>query len=203
MPPAAPTEPPAPDMAQAPAPEATPEPAPAEEGGGAAIPDEVLQIPEFAALLSGAPPALTVPKDASGPEVDAVVKNGKALTEAGIGFLKASAGDTVVYNTQFIEPDQIMLADKKGKLLELAPPWEEVKASMGAALSEGGKPAAPAGKVEATVTGAPGPMPKPAPASAMKSVANARIKNVSPSGPTKGAVPGGGRVMNAIMQPVI
>lgn len=130
-----------------------------------------------------------------------VVKNAEILKQAGIDFLKASSGDTVVYNTQFVQPDQLVLADKKGKLADLAPPWEEVKASMAEALGKSEE--APKGKVEETITSAPGPMPKPAPASAMKSVANARIKSVSPSGPTKGAVPGGGRVMNAIMQPVI
>lgn len=188
-----------------PAPEVAPEPQaePVDEGedeGEASIPDEVLMIPEFAGILQGAPPAVTVPQDAAGPEVEVVVKNADRLKQAGIDFAKVSTGDTVVYNTQFIDAGQIALADKKGMLQELAPPWSEVKASIETATK--GEPA-PTGKVEETLTGAPGPMPKPAPASAMKSVANARIKNVSPSGPSKGAVPGGGRVMNAIMQPVI
>ena len=183
-----------------------PEAAPAAPGDELTIPDEVLMIPEFAGLLQGAPPAMSVERDATGPEIDTVIKNAPTLKEAGIDILEANSGKYVIYNSQYVTPEEVIAADKTGKLEELAPPFAEVKSSIQAATQgkggkkEAAKPEAPTGMVESNVGG---PLPKPAPASAIKSMTNARIKNVTKSEPTQGAVPGAGRVMNSILQPTI
>lgn len=168
---------------EAPAPEAEP-----------SIPDAVLEIPEFMGLLEGKPPAVSIAADAPTPESQTVMQNQQALADAGFGFYKSSDGSkNVIYNSQFVSPEQIAAADKKGKLDTLATPFAELQGAYQSAT--GGAPAA-AAPVSAAVTA-------PQPASAQRAVTNARLKNVAPSSPTSGPVPGQGRILNGILKPTI
>jgi hypothetical protein len=204
----APQDPAAPAPAAAPvapAPEAevpsvavTPEPK-----GKPVIPDDVLKIPAFSALLQGAPPAVFAPKgsEQAHPGLKVVTDNYQALIDAGFGFYRPkSAEGMVFFNTQFISPEEVKVADDKGRLAELAPDVNELfgffnENLKGAAPSPEAAPAAPAPT--------PGPSAPPPPAGAQKAIAGARARAVTPTGPSGGPLPGQGRLLNAILKPVV
>jgi len=162
----------------------------------ASIPDEILQIPAFAALLQGAPPAVYVPKGFRTPEVEAVERNIEPLLAAGFGIYKPLDGQSsVLFNTQFITEEELKVADQKGKLDVLAPPLTEALDFFNQNIPQDGAPsAAPtAGAVSAP----------PPPASVQTKAQTARTNNTLPGGPSDGAFPGQGRLMNAIFKPVV
>lgn len=174
---------------------ASPEPAPApDEGGG--IPDAVLQLPEFSAILRGSPPAVWADKADESPEVKIIVDNHKDLMNAGFGFYGGKDGQTVVlFNTQFTSPEEVKKMDAAGKLREFATPFDELKAHF--AQGDSGQPASPA-------PGGPAPVaPVAPPASVGKKLATQRIKNLTPGGPTSGPTPGQGRILNSLGTPAV
>jgi len=179
--------------AAAPAPSA---PAVPELNPDATIPDEVLQIPEFRALLEGAPPAVFAPKGDRSPEVDIIEKNVNPLLEAGFGFYrtKDDAG-SVLFNTRFVSGDEIKAADEAGKIATIAPPISELRDFFAKDLQG----------PEATAPAAAPAQPAVAPASSgvQNRLANARVKNLAPGSPTSGPVPGQGRILNNILKPSV
>lgn len=170
--------------------------------GSATIPDEVLQIPAFGALLKGSPPAVYAPATERGlPEVQAIERNIEPLMEAGFGIYKPLDGSgSVLFNTQFVDEAQLKVADQKGKLNEFAPPISELLGFFNAELPA--ESAAPAAAPVAPVAAAPVSAPPAAP-SAQRAVAQKRATNLQTGGPTSGPTPGQGRVLNSILKPVI
>lgn len=171
----------------APAPEVTPE--------EVAIPDAVLEIPEIAALLQGTPPAVWADRNDPSPEVQTIVENAPALTEAGFGFLGSKNGtDVVLFNTTFVSPEEIQAADNKGKIREYTTAFSDLKASLAPATGAQEAPSAPAAPSMAAAS--PG-------AGFDKKLATKRLKNLAVGGPTSGQSPGAGRILNSILtQPV-
>lgn len=182
------------------APEAAPAPA---AGAAPGIPDDVLKIPAFLALLQGSPPAVFAPKgsEQAHPELKTVTDNYQALVDAGFGFYRPkSAEGMVFFNTQFISPEEVKVADDKGRLADLAPDVNE----LFGAFSEGLKGAAPAPEgAPAAPPTLPGPSAPPPSAGAQKATAGARARAVTPTGPSGGPFPGQGRLLNAVLKPVV
>ncbi len=160
------------------------------------IPDEVLSIPAFGALLRGSPPAVYAPKGVRTPEVDIIERNIEPLIESGFGIYKTLDGKgSVLFNTQFIDEAELKVADQKGKLDVIAPPLTEALDFFNSKIPQDGA-AAPA------ATAPPAPAMSAAPATPEPTV-NARTKNTLPGSPTDGPVPGQGRILNAILKPVV
>lgn len=195
-------------------PTASAQPAPpAVEGTGnqAAIPDEILQIPAFQGLMTGQPPALSADLKSfdNRPEGELLAKNKDTLMQAGIGFYRALSGTTgVVFNSLYLSPEDLKKADKEGRLSQIAPSFDDVNQavmSSGAdnpVLAAARVPAGPSAGAapQPPQTGSPIPPSSGPPASAQKKLTTARLKNLQAGPPSSGARPGGGRLLNRILQ---
>lgn len=175
-----------------------PAPAPADTEGD--IPDEVLDLPEFAGLLEGKPAAVSNEVGKADPLGAIIVKNIDALKDAGFGFY-GSADKTlqVMFNTQFISGDEIKKADEDGKLQEVAVPLSELRSAYASVLGEG--EAAPS--ATPAMPAISGPMAGPAPAGVQNRLGSARLRNLAVGSPTSGPSPGSGRLLNSLQKPVI
>lgn len=197
---------------------AAPEPAPAPEAApegdqSTGLPDDVLRIPVMQGILAGAPPAVSAPiaEFSQRPEAQLIKANLPALQSNGMGLYRSLDGNIgVLFNQLKISGDQLKQADQGGKLLEVAPPWDEVNASVG--QSGGGNPVLAAG----APTGPPNMPPtppqmaqapmaggKPPSAAVQKKTQTARLANAQPGAPTSGPKPGAGRLVNNILKPVV
>lgn len=188
-----------------------PQAAEAPADSGADLPDELLQIPVFQALMSGAPGAVSAPISTLDkmPEGKIISENAEALKQSGFGFYRALDKTTgVIFNGLFLAPEQIQQADQAGKLKEVAPEFSVVNdaaAKAGpinpalTAQTPAGPPTAPAPVPPQQSSGRlPGP-----PASAQTKFAGARAKNLQPKKPTDGPTPGRGRILSALLTPAI
>lgn len=166
------------------------EPAPDSEASG--IPESVLEIPLMRGILEGAPAAIYTPVGTKGPEIETVLKHGKDLNAAGVGFFRDSANKLdVIYNSAYITKDLLEAAAKKNKIPEVAEPLSEVTARVNAAVGApavGGAIATTAG-TEMNLSETP--------------INTARINNLQPGSPTSGPQPGAGRILNNLTKPVI
>lgn len=184
----------------------------ANDKNGDGIPDEILQIPAMQAVLAGSPAAVSAPLTTfeKRPEALAIIKNKDALLRAGFGLYKSLAGDTgVIFNTFHMHEQELQAADKAGKLLQIAPSFDQVNQSVATAgpdthplLQAGEAPQGPKGPPMA----APPQMnaaPAPSPASVQNKLSTARTKNLAMGSPTSGSQPGAGRLLNNILKPVI
>lgn len=169
----------------------------------AVIPDPVLQIPAFRALLQGSPPAVLITLDEfqSDPSLAVIQQNIEPLLYSGFGVYQPKSGNAAVfYNGQKIDGNAIKVADEKGQLDKVAVPYPELKsffdANLGEASAEGS--AAPAAPVASSPA-----MGAPAPASSQTKLATARVNNLAPGAPSSGPTPGLGRVLNNITKPTI
>lgn len=184
---------------------------PTAEAPEASLSDDVLRIPALQAVFAGAPPAVSfnVADASKTPEAKLIGENKQALAEAGIGFYRSLAGDTgVMFNTTKISGEDIKAADKAGKLSEIAPSATEVSASIQA--SGANHPALAAGAPNNAPAAPTGTLPPPTPMTAAPASAGAardrlaaQLANLKPSAPTAGARPGAGRLLNAILKPVL
>jgi len=177
--------------------------------------DDVLKIPAMQALIAGQPPAISANLTTLDkmPEAKLIAANKDGLMSAGIGLYRSMDGaNGVFFNQLFVSPDEIKAADQAGKLLEVAPPFETVNATVGKSgeqnpvLSAAERPAGfKSGPTPTAVPpGAPAqPQGTPQPASAQKATANARMKNMQIGAPTSGPQPGAGRLLNTILKPVL
>lgn len=157
------------------------------------LPTEVLELPIFAGILSGAPAALWTPTGDKSIEATTAVKNQKALGNAGI-FLyrdKPSKLD-LIFNAQFISKELIDKAAEKGKLKEVASNLAETVASLN---GTGAAPEAGGGALPAA--GSPSSVPVDS------SLNTARVNALQPGGPTSGNFPGAGRTLNEITKSVV
>lgn len=160
----------------------------AEESSG--VPAEVLELPIVRALLDGSTPAIYNESGAKSEEINTVIKNGNSLKEIGIGFFHdPKAKLDLAYNTQFISPDMVKEAAKKGALKQIAESYTEVSARINAAVgAPGGAPAPMGGSTAMNLQDSP--------------INTARINNLQPGSPTSGAA-GQGRVLNSLLRPTI
>lgn len=183
----------------------------AQPSPAAGLPDKLLQIPAMGALFAGKPPALSahLKNFEKRPEAKLIMENREPLMKAGMGFYRSLSGDLgVVFNQLYIHPDQLKAADKMGKLLSVAPPFDTVNH----AISKLGPADHPVlnhnGIVPQTAQPAPPAAPpqfsgNPMPAAAQKKLATARIANLRPPSPTSGPAPGQGQLLQSILKPVI
>lgn len=168
------------------------------------------------AVLAGQPGAVSadIQKLSNRPEGQAIAAAGPVLQEAGIGFYPALDKKTgVMFNMMHINPEELAMADKEGKLLDIAPPFDEVSKAVQSGDMEGmlkkgvngltgQAKAAPAAKPNQSASSAAGRMKVPASnASAGKQAA--RTANLSAGSPSSGPKPGAGRILNSILKPVV
>jgi len=208
------------------APEPVADPAPNSEasdlspiGGapeGKGIPPEVLKIPAIQALLAGAPSAVSAPikEFESRAEGKLIVKNAPILQQAGFGMYRSLSGETgVLFNQVHMHADDLVNADKAGKLAEIAPSFD----SVNDAVAKSGKdhpilksqgvpngfrgPSMPTPPQMNPPLAAPQPMPGPGPAQLQAN--RARLANMAVGGPISGASPGSGRILNNITKSAI
>lgn len=170
------------------------------------VPEEVLRIPAFNAILENKPSAIYIKRGEKSPEAAVIVKHAKELVKAGFGFYAATSSPVnVLFNALAISPEELAKADEEGRLDEVAADFNEVKASYDQLIAEDqakagkGKPAEEAAAV-ATV---PGPSAPPPPASVQNKYATARTDALTPGSPTSGPAPGQGRILNALRKPVV
>lgn len=194
-----------------PDPNTPPTDTPQEQAGS--LPPELLKLHPIQALIAGTPAAVSMPVEAfkKTPEAEEIVKNAAQMKAAGFGFYRSLNHDTgVIFNMLHVHPQDIQAADKAGKLEQIAPPWNRVSHAISKAgtahpaLAGRGVPAAPA---TATPPAPPqaggGQLPKPEPASAQTKTQTARLLALQPGAPTSGPAPGGGRLLNSILKPVV
>ena len=165
------------------------------------IPDDVLRIPAFNALLEGKPGALYANLDAKSPELATIVKHAPDLIKAGFGFYAADSKPvTVLFNSLALSIEDLAAADAAGRLDEVAAPFDEVKQSYDQLIAEdkATRTAAPAAAAPAAAPTVPGPSPAASPASMQNKIATARTENLTPGSPT-----GQGRILSALKKPVV
>jgi len=163
------------------------------------LPSELLDNPLIFSIAKGNPAAVSAPDKSKDPAVLAVVKHAQPLVAAGFGIYHSIDKKTdVLFNTQAIHPGDLQEADQQGRLLEVAPPFDALKANAAAtgAAPEGAPPAAAAGGLPPAT---PPPMSQPAP-SVQNKLAQSRVKNLTPLGPTGGPAPGAGNILNSILK---
>jgi hypothetical protein len=142
-----------------------------------------------------------------------VKKHSDVLQQAGIGFYTSLSGKIgVMFNALHLHPQDLMAADKAGKLTQLAPDLDKVSHELSKAgknhpiLSSQGAPGAPALPTPVAAPQA-GQMPQAAPVPAQtamnRKLMQARIAALSPGSPTSGPAPGQGRLLSSILKPVV
>lgn len=211
---------PAPDMAAQSAPADGGEVDSAQEQA-AALPHEILKLPTFMALISGAPPALSArigKGHDDNPAFDVIKKHKDLLQQAGFGFYKSLSGQFgVIYNSLYVHPQDILAADKAGQLQHIAPPASAIHHAIGKSglanpvlrvQNAPGGPAQPkSGAPPQTASGmlpVPSQQATPGPTAGVQDANQmARLKNIKPGGPLTGPSPGAGRLLNNILKPVV
>lgn len=167
------------------------------------IPEAVLRIPAFRALLNGSPPAISSKGAENDPDLVTIQNNVQPLLYAGFGLYRNKANDaSYLYNGRFISGDTLKIADDKGKLDEIVPPVSELKQAFAEGLADEGT-ATPAAEAPASVTPGPQPSGAPAPVGVQKSIGQARVKNIAPGSPSSGPAPGQGRILNSVMKSAV
>lgn len=180
-----------------------------EAGQAGGLSSDLLKIPAIQGLIAGEPGAVSVPIEefSKRSEAKLLVEQKDSLMKAGMGFYRSLDGDTgVVFNRLYVNGEQIKQADQAGQLQEVAPPFDAVNQALAKAglahpaLSSEGPPA---GAPQAPIPTPPQASGAPMPASAQRKLATARVANLAPGGPTSGASPGAGRLLNSILKPAI
>lgn len=178
------------------------------------LPDELLQIPAMQAIFAGSPPAVSasIQEFQKRPETKLISSSKDALMKAGIGMYRSLAGDLgVLFNQLHINGQDLIQADKEGRLQEVAPPFDSVNDTIGksgdqnpvlTASVPGGPKTASAPTPGASASPAP-VSAKGQPASVQNKTATARLKNLTPQGPLSGASPGAGRILNNLLKPAV
>jgi hypothetical protein len=182
------------------------EQAPAE--ATATLPDDLLRIPAMQAVFAGQPPAVSasLADFSKRPEGKLIAKNKDGLLQAGMGLYRSLAGDLgVIFNQLYLPPEQLQEADKAGKLLDVAPPFDVVNqqvASSGEKNPVLNHPGVPQGlpKYNPPAATQPSAAVKPMSAKAESKVTTARAKASQLGAPTSGPNPGAGRILNSILK---
>jgi hypothetical protein len=178
---------------------------------GAELPEEILRIPVFQAIISRAVPAVSmdIKAMAKRDEGKAIAKHGSALQSSGVGFYRALDNATgVMFNQLALPAQQLQEADQQGQLTAIAPPFDTVNDSIARSGSEN-----PVLTASAPVPVAPTPAPPtppqtssgmlpPPPASTQTRLAGARARNLQEGSPTSGRA-AQGRLLNNLLKPAI
>jgi hypothetical protein len=168
------------------------------------------------ALLAGSPAAVSAPIAGfeKTPEGLAIVQNKDTLLNMGISFYRSLSGDLgVVFNQMKLSGPELQAADKAGKLLEVAPPLNQVNQSvatagadsplLGAEAATGAATAPPPPILNTPPPGA-GPIVPTSPAKKTQDkIIAKKLANLPPGSPTSGPKPGQGRLLNQILKPVV
>lgn len=177
---------------------------------GAELSDELLKIGAVQALMAGSPPAasMNIKALSKSPEGKIIASNAESLKSAGFGFYRALSGDIgVIFNGLFLPAEQLQAADKAGQLNQIAPDFQTLSNAADKsgeinpvlnAQTPAGPPTPPAPPVPQMSAGT---LPPP-PASAQKSLAGARAKNLQEGSPTSGRA-AQGRLLNNLLKPAI
>ena len=197
--------------AQPPTPQPPPSDAASQAGQAPApLPEDLVKIPALQAIVAGSPVAVSLHLKGADDraEVKLVTQHKDALQEAGMAFYKSISGDIgVMYNALRVHPQDLYEADKQGKLLQIAPNFDQVNHT----LEKAGihhpilNAQAPTGAMPSATPIAPpqasaGGMVPPAPSSVIRKIATQRMLNAQPGAPTSGPAPGQGRLLNQILK---
>lgn len=169
------------------------------------IAPELLQIPAIAGLFAGTPPAFSAQLKnlQKSPELDLIVKNKEGLMQSGIGFYRSLSGNVgVMFNRMAIHDEAIKQADKAGKLLEVAPPFDSVNQQVGASATPPGAPTS-GGLAQPPPVNPPQSSTAPMPAGAQRDLLKSRVMQLQPQAATKGPNAGQGGLLKSILKPVL
>lgn len=172
-----------------------------------------MSLPPITAILAGEVPAVSadIQLFQKRPEGKLIAENAQVLQEAGVGFYGGLDGKTgVLFNQFHINSDEIRQADEAGKLMEVAPPFDEVAKSLPTddniahkgLKSHPGQLAPPSrspnqsASAQAQNIKVPGANTSPA-------KQQARTARQGLGDPSSGPKPGSGRLLNSILQPVV
>jgi hypothetical protein len=141
-------------------------------------------------------------------EMKMIAENKEPLMSAGIGFYRSISGQFgVLFNALRVSPEDIVAADKTGKLLTVAPDFSDVNHQLSKSGADNpalqAQPAAglaPAVSAQAPPQSASGMLSPPAPASVARRLTAQRVMNMQAGAPTSGPAPGGGRLLNSILK---
>lgn len=162
------------------------------------VPEEVLRIPAFNALLEGKPGAIYSPNGEKSPDLALILKHSPELIKAGFGFYTAKSKPVnVMFNALKLDFADLAKADSEGRLDEVAAPFSEVKASYDQMISEDQAAAKAAPTAPAVPTSA-GPLPAPPAASVQNKMATARAGNLSGGSPDRQ-----GSILASLKRPVV
>lgn len=177
----------APEMQPAPEEQGSINPASALE----TLPADVLDIPAVFAVAKGQPAAVSAPNPSDDAAIKALTKNAQALVGAGFGLYESRDGKTrVLYNSSLMDVGSLLDADVQGTLGDVAPSFSTLQ-------TPGANPALPG------ATGAaPAAESQPAP-DVQNQLSTKRTTNLTPGGPTSGARPGAGRILNNILKSAV
>lgn len=168
------------------------------------LPDEVLEIPAMYGLLNGAPPAIYADMKRQDPQLKVLGDHAQELGQAGIGFYQSKDGQLgVLYNSAYVDEQQLQQADQAGKLTEVAAPYDEVTQSFNAAAGLPPAAGAPQGPANAPLQPTPTASGNPPTSKTQQKLATARVNNLNPGSPTSGPRPGAGRILNNIIKSAV
>lgn len=178
------------------------------------LPKEVQSIPLVQWLSIGKPPAVRVLPQEFYPELRPLVKNIGEVLKNGLSIYGAQAGDAVIYNPLFIGPEELQAADQQGNLAQIIPSYGELTnqqppvldpATMKEVEGEITDAKRQLTDMQAPPTAQPASMGAPAAPPQMPPppgpLTASRIKGLMPGSPSSGPVPGGGRILNALLTP--
>lgn len=194
----------------------------------AQLPADLVQFPFLHALMAGSPPAVSFnAKGIEDKEIAQKVKEHReALIDAGFGFFRPNPHQGVLFNMLYIHPEDLKAASKAGKLHVLAPDVDVVNHAVaksglsnpilniknlpgGFAQQRSFSPpaasqAAPGQAAGSSPVPTPSPMPaRPMAAGAQRKLTASRVSSLQPGTPLQGPEPGAGRLLNAILKPVV
>jgi hypothetical protein len=183
------------------------------------LPDEIATLPAVQLVSVGAPPAVRVGPGEYYPEIDKVVDALPQILEGGLDVYQSQGQQFVFFNPLFISEAELQYLDQKGQLEEAVPDYGQVTGSQpqeipdseisgfvdrGDALASGiaeVNQGAPEGK-PTNGPGTPTPVPAPSPQEQAAVMQNQQQAMEAMGGPpTSGPRPGGGRLLNALLQP--
>lgn len=183
------------------------------------LPPELARIPAVQLVSVGAPPAVRVGPGEYYPELDPLVDRIDEVITGGLDIYKALDESLVMFNPLFMTAEELIYLDQQGKLATVVPDYGEVTGSQPQEISDeqvasfvdrGDAAAAKMREISGPgeeptpvqATGTPTPVPGPTPAE-QGAVLNSQAKGIKAFGgePTSGPRPGGGRLLNALLQP--
>ena len=184
------------------------------------LPPEVAKVKAVQLVSVGAPPAIRVGAGEYYPEIEPVVDNLDKILSSGLDIYHGQDDSMVLFNPLFISGDELKHLDSTGKLSEVAPDYGQVVGSqpqeipdsqLGAYLDRGDAVQAKmqdltqgedVSQPQQQATGTPTSVPAPTPGQRSAAINDQQMALQANAGPpTSGPVPGGGRLLNALLRP--